>query len=150
MRNRGNPCPLIFDLKDEKSRSMTRQSFAKDADINNIMSRYAVSGVLVDPSNVDSARVPRFGDFSDIGDYSHVVGRIQQAQSDFMTLSADVRARFGNDVENCLEFIADPMNVREAVSLGLLPETMIAATQAVLPEVVAPALPEPTPVIPAS
>lgn len=150
MRERG-VCPaLVFDAMDKNSRSMTHQSFAKDADINTIMSRYAVSGVLVDPMNVDSSRVPRFGDFSDLMDYSHVVNRIQQANADFMTLPSEVRARFDNDVEKCLQFIAEPANVREAVTLGLLPKTMIPATDAVFPD--KGAVPEgtPTPVTPAS
>lgn len=116
------------------SRSMTRQSFAKDADINNIMAQYAVSGVLVDPSNVDSARVPRFGDFSDLVDYPTLVGRINQAQADFMTLPSGVRARFDNNVENLLDWIGDPKNVVEAVALKVLPESMIEATYAVHPE----------------
>ena len=83
---RGKCERLCFDPKGELTRSMTHQSFAKDADINTIMSRYAVSGVLVDPMNVDSGRVARFGDFSDLTDYSQLVSRIKQAQEDFMTL----------------------------------------------------------------
>lgn len=134
MYERGRVVKLEFDPKDEKSRSLTRQSFAKDADINNIMAKYAVTGVLVDPSNVDSRRVPRFGDFSDLVDYPTLVGRINQAKADFMTLPSAVRVRFDNDVENLLAFIAEPKNVIEAVAMNLLPETMLEATFAVHPE----------------
>lgn len=134
MFERGKVVKLVFDEKDSKSRSLTRQSFAKDADINNIMSKYAVTGVLVDPANVDSRRVPRFGDFSDLVDYPTLVGRINQAQADFMTLPSGLRARFDNDVENLLAFISEPKNVIEAVSLKLLPETMLEATFTVHPE----------------
>ena len=119
---------IFCDPKSESGRSLTRQSFAKDADINTIMSRYAISGVLVDPLDVDSGRQPRFGDFSDLSDYATLVGRINQAQADFMTLPSDVRARFGNDVEQLLRWISEPQNVVEAVNLKLLPETMIEAT----------------------
>lgn len=125
---------LVFRKDDPNSRSMTRQSFAKDADINNIMAKYAVSGVLVDPANVDSGRVARFGDFSDIPDYALMVKRVNQAQDDFMTLPSDVRARFNNSVEDLLGFISEPENVVEAVSLKLLPETMLEATFKVRPE----------------
>ena len=134
MRERGDCKPLMFDVSDVKSISQTRQSFAKEADINVIMSRYAVSGVLVDPRNVDSARVARFGDFSDITDYAHLVARIRQADEDFMTLSSDVRAKFNNSVEDCLSWISQPEHVVEAVKLGLLPETMIEATYLVRPD----------------
>ena len=114
--------------------SLTRQSFAKDANINNIMARYAVTGVLVDPSNVDSMRQPRFGDFSDLADYSVLVGRINQAQADFMTLPSAVRARFNNSVEELLSWMSDPKNVVEAVELKVLPKSMIEATYAVHPD----------------
>lgn len=114
--------------------TMTHQSFAKDADINNIMAKYAVSGVLVDPLNVDSGRRPRFGDFSDLVDYPTLVSRINQAQADFMTLPSAVRAKFSNSVQECLDFIAEPANVCEAVKLGLLPESMIDATFLVRPD----------------
>ena len=43
--------------KNGKLITMTHQSFAKDADMNNIMAKYAVTGVLVDPLNVDSGRL---------------------------------------------------------------------------------------------
>lgn len=135
---RGEPSDLVFSKDDPNSRSMTRQSFAKDADINTIMSRYAVSGVLVDPANVDSARMPRFGDFSDLVDYPTLVSRINQAQSDFMTLPSDVRARFDNNVENLLEWIGDPKNVVEAVNLKVLQPSMIDATFTARPDLATP------------
>ena len=125
---------LDFPKDDPQSRSMTRQSFAKDADINNIMARYAVSGVLVDPLNVDSGRQPRFGDFSDLVDYPTLVGRIKQAQDDFMTLPSDVRARFNNSVEELLHWMSQPENVVEAVKIKVLPESMIEATYAIRPD----------------
>lgn len=146
MRLRGECKPLVFDPKDVRSRSMAHQSFAKDADINTIMSRYAVSGVLVDPLNVDSGRTARFGDFSDLTDYAQLVSRVNQAQEDFLTLPSLVRARFDNSVENCLNWIADPANVREAVELGLLPKSLIPVTDAV---VGAPAEPGPAGLQPA-
>lgn len=132
MRERGLSVPLVFSGKDVLTRSMTHQSFAKDADINTIMSRYAVSGVLVDPMNVDSSRVARFGDYSDLADYAQLVSRVQQAQSDFMTLPALVRARFDNSVEKCLDFVANPVNVKECVELGLLPVSALPVVNTVL------------------
>ena len=133
---RGDSTGLKFFKDDPASRSLTRQSFAKDADINNIMAKYAVTGVLVDPSNVDSERVARFGDFSDLPDYANLVSRVNQAQEDFMTLPAPVRARFDNDVSNLLDFIAQPENVVEAVGLKVLPESMIDATFMLRPDLV--------------
>jgi len=121
---------LVFSPDDPNARSRTHQSFAKDADINNIMNRYKKTGVLGDPS-ISSQRVSRFGDFSDIADYPTIVARIQQAQDDFMTLPSEVRAKFGNLVENALDFIADPANADEAVALGLLPKEVLPVVNAV-------------------
>lgn len=139
MFERGKPCKIEFDKNNPKSASKTHQSFAKDADINNIMGKYAKSGILVDPLRVDMGRTPRFGDFSDLPDFGTLVNRIKQAQDDFMTLPAIVRQKFNNDVENCLAFIADPKNVNECCDLKLLPESMRPKPVAELPE---PAKPE--------
>lgn len=104
-------------------RSRTHQSFSKDADINVIMGKYRKTGVLVDPTLVSSSRRPQFGDFSDLPDYSVMMSRMVRAQQDFLSLPAELRARFSNDVGQCLDFLADPKNVEEAVKLSLLPES---------------------------
>lgn len=121
---------LYFSPDDPRSRSRTHQSYAKDADINNIMGKYKKTGVLGNPS-ISSQRSARFGDFSDLVDYPTMVSRIQQAQDDFMTLPSEVRAKFNHMVENALDFIADPANADEAVRLGLLPKEVLPVVNAV-------------------
>jgi len=125
MYDRGLPSKLVFRSDDPLSRSRTHQSFGKDANINVIMAKYKKTGVLVDPLLVSSDRQPRFGDFSDLSDYGVRYARIKQAQEDFMTLPAVVRAKFNNDVENCLTFISNPENLKEAVALKLLPSGIL-------------------------
>jgi len=110
---------------------MTRQSFAKDADINVIMSRYPNGGV---PLDAIMQGQPIFGDFSDVHDFGAMVNRVQQARDNFMLLPAETRVKFDNNVESLLTFINDPKNVIEAVRLQLLPESMIEATFAVRPD----------------
>lgn len=122
MNKIGNRVKIVFNKDNVKSRSKTHQSFAKEADINNIMSKYKKTGVLVDPLLINSTRMPRFGDFSDLKDYSVVFNRIQEAQSDFMTLPASTRAKFNNNVEECLAFIADPNNKKDCIKLQLIPK----------------------------
>lgn len=140
MFERGVSKPIIFDPNNPLYASKTHQSFAKDADINNIMSRYAKTGVLVDPLKVDLGRQPHFGDFSDIADFNTLVNRVQQAQDDFMTLPALVRRRFNNNVQECIEFIADPANLKEAVAMKLLPDSMLPKEPEVVPPAQAPAV----------
>ena len=60
---RGDDPGLHFSKDDPKSVSMTRQSFAKDADINTIMARYPNGGV---PLDAFMQGTPVFGDFSDL------------------------------------------------------------------------------------
>ena len=128
---RGEDPGLCFSKDDPKSVSMTRQSFAKDADINTIMARYPNGGV---PLDAFMQGTPVFGDFSDLHDFGSVVNRVNQAKENFMLLPADVRTRFDNDVEKLLDFINTPENEIEAVNMNLLPESMLEATFAVRPD----------------
>lgn len=131
--------PLICDRKSKEGASVTQQSFAKDADINNIMSRYAKTGVLVNPLDPDSDRSPMFMDVSGIGDFQQVQDRVQAIGAAFMTLPAAVRARFHNAPAEAIDFIADARNLKESVELGLLPRELLPKEEG------APAKPEPTP-----
>lgn len=98
--------------------SMTRQEFAKDADINNIISRYRETGFLTDPTR-PSSRTPMFGDFSNVQDYQSALEALNQADEDFMKLPARVRDRFSNNPQELIDFLQDPANLEEAISLGL-------------------------------
>lgn len=117
-------CALVFNPDDPSSRSRTKQSFAKEADINNIMMRASKTGLLVDPSVVSNRR-PNFGDFSDVGDFQSIVNRIRSVEGAFMMLSAKIRSKFDNDAGKLLDFVADPVNAKEAQELGLLPVPVV-------------------------
>nr|WAE43303.1 MAG: internal scaffolding protein [Microviridae sp.] len=114
-----------FPVDDPDARSKTLQSGAADADINVLMKRYEETGQIGIPTDDVSGRKPFFGDFSDLGDYHSILSRVAAANTEFMKLSASVRARFGNDPQAMLAFIADPVNVVEAVNLGLLPKSAL-------------------------
>lgn len=102
------------DLKCEDP-SLTQQQFAEDADINVMMQRFGVTGQM--PSSI---RMPTFGDFTGVGDYRAAMDLVVRAQSEFMTLPPDMRARFGNDPHQLIAFLEDPKNVDEARQLGLV------------------------------
>lgn len=126
MYERGLVVKLSFDERNPDSRSRTKQSFAADADINRIMSRYpaAKAGqVVLASAAVNSGQQGYFGDFSDVGDFASIVSRIQAAQDAFQLLPAAVRERFGNNVAQCLDFVAEDANLEESVELGLLPDS---------------------------
>lgn len=114
-----------FKAKDNPNvRERTHQSFAKDANINTLMAKYKKTGYLVDLAKPNPNRVPRFDDYSDIGDFQNVVNRIKEAEADFIRLPASTRARFNHSVGALIEFIMNPENLVASIDLGLLPESL--------------------------
>lgn len=104
------------------AQSRTKQSFAKETNINNIVKKFSKTGVL--PAVVGTAM---YGDFSDVADYQTQCNRVNSVAAFFKSLPAEVRAKFNHSPVNMLEFVNDPANVQEAVELGLLPKEMLPA-----------------------
>jgi len=129
---------LSFDGDSDHVRSVTKQSFAAEADINNIMQRYSKTGVLVDPTTINNGRVPQYGDFSDGADYLSIQNRIALAQQSFDALPSNIRTRFGNNPAKLIDFMADPANLDACVEMGLVEAPDTAPVE---PE--PPAVPEP-------
>lgn len=95
--------------------SMAQQQFLEESDINTIVERFGLNGEL--PSAVV---VPQYGDYTGVRDFQSAMNAVLQAQAGFMELPAKVRARFENDPQKFLEFVADDANAEEARVLGLL------------------------------
>lgn len=113
MATKSTPIPRVRPrVSFKNSPSMTKQAFAKDADINNIMDKYTKTGVL--PSGT---RAPMFGDFSSGEEYQSIQNKLIQAQSDFSLLPSDVRELFDNDVKALLDFASNPDNAQELENL---------------------------------
>ena len=105
---------LSYSFKGVKSR--TKQEFAKDADINNIMAKYIKTGLVP-----VSTRQPTYGDFSDGGDFRSILDRVMAAEEDFQSLPSDLRSQFNNNPAELLDFLSDPANQQEAIDLGIIP-----------------------------
>lgn len=103
------------DLKCEDP-SLAQQSFKDDADINVMLERFRITGVM--PQGV---YMPTYGDFTGVNDYRSAQEAIRKAENAFMDMPANVRARFDNDPQKFLEFCADEKNRDEAIRLGLVP-----------------------------
>lgn len=95
--------------------SRTKVSFAGEADINNIMRRYAKTGALP----VSAVR-PRYLDSSAVEDYFQAQLVLKEAEKALQRLPAAVRSRFGSNPEALLRFVGDEKNKEEAQKLGLL------------------------------
>lgn len=109
--------PRVSGVDFSKSVSLTQQHFKDDADINKIVEKFVRTGVL--SSGREGTRQPSFGDFSNI-DFQRSMEIVALGKSGFEVLPASIRAQFDNDVQVMLDFIADPANKDEAISLGLL------------------------------
>lgn len=95
--------------------TLAQQQFKDDCDINTILERFAITGVL--PQGVQA---PQFGDFTDAMDYHSALNAVIAADQAFMALPASVRSRFNNDAGAFVEFCSDPANATEAEGLGLV------------------------------
>jgi len=95
--------------------SMTEQKHRKACNINTIMAK-ARRGQAVPIAQGE----PRYGDFSNVGDFHSARNAVIEAQDMFMELPAAVRRRFENDPAELIGFLEDPANLNEAIELGLV------------------------------
>lgn len=94
--------------------SLTKQEFLKDADINEIVRRFNLTGQL--PQGVHP---PTFGDFDEVFDFQTAMNAIAVARQSFEAMPAEVRARFLNDPQLFVEFCSDESNLPEMRKMGL-------------------------------
>lgn len=114
-RTSPRPRPVV-DCSPDDNKSRTKQSFAKEANINVIMARYQVTGHLPEVA----AKIPQYGDFSNVVDYQSALHQIALAEEAFMSLPAAVRTMSKNDPGLFMAFVTDPANRDQMLELGLL------------------------------
>ena len=98
-----------------KGTSRTKQCFKEECDINFVMKKYKVTGLLEHQNRYQ-------GDYSDCCgavDYQTAMNMIMNADEAFMSLPAKVRSEFGNDPGSFLEFATNPANQERMVEMGL-------------------------------
>lgn len=114
--------PYSYDVDAVSERSALRcedeslavQSQRDEADINVLVKRFGVTGML--PQRV---RPPIEADFVDIMDYRSALDAVRAADDAFMKLPPDVRVRFGGDPGQFVEFCMNPKNLDEMRKMGL-------------------------------
>lgn len=99
-----------------KDPSLAQQNFKDDADINVLLERFKVTGIM--PEGVS---IPTYGDFSNVVDFRSAQDAVLKAKNAFMDVPAEVRKRFDNDPQKFLEFCSDRANLPELRKLGLAP-----------------------------
>ena len=98
-----------------KGESLTQQSFAEEAKIQNIVKKYDSQGFF-DRINRNPAQ---YGDFTQITDLHSAMNQINAARENFMTIPAEIRERFQNDPQQFYAFASDESNFDELVDMGL-------------------------------
>jgi len=106
--------------------SLAQQHFKDECDINNILRQFNITGLLP-----EAPLSPRYGDFTGVVDYHSALNQVIAAEDEFMSLPATLRARFENDPARLIEFLNNPQNKDEAVSLGLVNINPVELPQAV-------------------
>lgn len=96
--------------------SMAQQQFKDECDINNIMNKYLKTGEFTHATGKQGV----YADFTEITDFQGMVDTIQKAEEAFALLPAQIRAKFQNNPGELVDFLGDPKNYDEALSLGLL------------------------------
>ncbi len=109
----GGPYPVV--QLDASGNSRTKQSFAKECEINNIMAKYQKTGAI--------AHINQHGpnyDFATSIDFSEAMRLVVTAQDMFDGLPSSIRNRFANDPAQFLDFVQDADNEAEMRQMGLI------------------------------
>lgn len=106
-------------------KTLTQQQFLEETDINTIVRRFGLTGEL--PTDF---REPLYGDYTGVWDYQTAMNAVRQADETFQSMPAQIRARFHNDPQELLVFLADEENRAEAIKLGLVKEAAEPAKEA--------------------
>lgn len=96
-------------------KTLTKQSFKEECDINTIVRRFGITGEL--PGNTV---LPTYGDFIGVADYRSAMDAIAKANEAFDGLPSAVRYRFNNDPARFVDFCSNEENRQELAAMGLL------------------------------
>lgn len=107
--------PKLKPVARHEDDGLTRQEMAEECDINNIMKKYAKTGVIEHRNTFNG----EYGEFLQI-DYHEALNMVIEAREMFETIPAKIRAKFENDPAKFLEFVKDEKNNDELIAMGLV------------------------------
>lgn len=113
-RNAANPRRRIQKFFHDKT--LTKQAFKDDCDINKIVAKFIKTGQL---SHVVAAAGQYMSTELGDMDYHEALNFVLKANDAFMQLPSHVRSEFQNDAGQFLEFCHDPANEERMIELGL-------------------------------
>lgn len=94
----------------------TKESESAACDINVIVDKWLKKGILP----LTTAR-PKYGDFSNAGDYLEACTRLQTAEAEFLRVPAKVRRACDHDLGKFVEKCQTQEGLEELLELGLDP-----------------------------
>jgi phage internal scaffolding protein len=94
--------------------SLTKQSFQKEADINNIVKKYQKTGVITEAHNFEGL----YGDFTAM-DFREAIHKAREAEEIFMEVPSKIRLQFDNDPGAFIDFATNPENITQMRDWGL-------------------------------
>lgn len=94
--------------------SLTQQQFTQEANINNIMRKYQLTGEL------PPQRIGYYADITNMPDFKTALNTVRDTQERFNALPSKLRQELNNDPQQMLNWIQDPNNLERAKQLGLV------------------------------
>lgn len=121
--------------------SLTQKHQAAETDINVIVKRFGVTGML--PQRLNALNLEAF---DDIFDFQTAMNAVTEAQKAFELVPAEIRGRFQNDPQKFVEFVSNPANSDELIRMKLAnvrekPPEVITKVEVVNPPPVSPPKP---------
>lgn len=95
-------------------RSRTVQSAKDETDVNKIVKRFELQGIMP-----NEYREGSFLDVSQLGDYQEAANNVLAVEKYFMSLPAVTRAMFENSPARFLDAVGDPANRDKLIELGV-------------------------------
>jgi len=108
--------------------SLTKQSFTKECDINNIMRKYQKTGAI-DHVNKHEAS---YG-YATSDDFTASMEIVARGKTMFEELPSSIRTKFENDPAKFLDFVQDEENTKEMQELGLAHKTTNETMEPIIP-----------------
>lgn len=87
------------------SPSLARQEFEPECNINNILAKFKVTGVLVDPA-IRSLRTPMFLDCTNIPSLEEYHAMLNNVLDSFESLPDEVKETFGGDAKVAMQWFS--------------------------------------------
>lgn len=91
-----------------------------DTDINVLMKRFGITDGSLLPAHAGITDPRYYGNWDESLTLRDALDRNREAEARFAQLPAKIRNRFGNDPYALWDFVTDPENGEEAITLGLL------------------------------